>query len=155
MKRFSFNLQNLLTLRAHRKEEAARAWMKVLQQLQVATTETDQARSHLNAWHQTQREQRMAPVMVCDLIRNQQIAHQFYTHWVLCERLRRALENRAHQALENWHEARRKEEILKRLKTRSWTSWLANREKEEQKINDERAGIETFRRLKQQPVIPR
>jgi flagellar biosynthesis chaperone FliJ len=155
MKRFAFNLQNLLTLRAHRKEEAARAWMKALYNLQVATTEAGRARTNLNAWHETQREQRMGPVLACDLIRNQQTAQQFYTHWVLCERLRRATETRASQALENWHEARRKEEILKRLKNRSWTNWLSRREKEEQKINDERASIQAFRRLKQQPAIPR
>ncbi|MDD2709694.1 MAG: hypothetical protein PHV34_17035 [Verrucomicrobiae bacterium] len=144
MKRFRFSLQSLLQLRNHQKEMAAQAWMKALANLQAAVNATQKALASLQAWQRTHRLQAGDRILARDLIRNQQATQGFYHQWINCERIRKAMEHRAREVLSKWNEARRKEEILERIKNRRRAQWQKECDLEEQKINDERAGILAF-----------
>ncbi|MBI4023669.1 MAG: flagellar FliJ family protein [Verrucomicrobia bacterium] len=151
MKAYSFPLQSLLTYRAHLKEQASQAWAKALAELQAATQECQQLLSELKSWQDARRKQHARSIRAGDLARNNAIAQEFYQQWVIRERLRQNLEHQARQAMQRWNDARRNEEIISRLRQRSWTSWTREQERDEQKNIDERASIQVFRRT-QRPL---
>jgi len=146
MRAFTYPLQSLLTFRAHLKEQASQAWVKALWELQTTTLECQHLLVHLKSWQQTRRAQQSGTVLAGDLTRNNMVAHEIYQQWVTHERLRQSLAQQAREALEKWREARRKEEILERLKQRSLMTWNREQEKQAQKIIDERASFMVFQR---------
>jgi flagellar export protein FliJ len=145
MKAFQFSLQSLLVLRTYRKELAYQRWTQAVKEYQQVALESERARTALMAWQEARRKQQSGMMLARDLVRNQKSAAEFYRAWVHFSRLKQDMENKVRQAMREWTEARREEEILERLRKRSWMKWQSEAEKEEQKLNDERATLMAYR----------
>ena len=153
MKAFRFSLESVLVLRKQLQEQAFQKWAQAVQELKRARDEGQRIQREIDAWNVVRREQQVGAVMAEELIRSQRAALVFHRIWNEHQRLEQILDQRVQQALHLWHEARRKQEILERLKKRSRMRWLQENDREEQKINDERAMVLAYRKKMRQGAL--
>lgn len=148
MKAFRFPLESVLVLRTQLQEQAFQKWAQAMQELRRAKEEGQRLLAELNAWMDVRRNQQEGTVLAGDLSRNQRSAHVFFSLWTEHLKLEQLFEQRAQQALNTWQEARKKQEILERLKNRSRLRWSQESDREEQKISDERATLLAFQKTR-------
>jgi flagellar export protein FliJ len=147
MKAFKFNLQSLLQLRNQIKEQLFQNWATSAQALQKTIQEKERLEGQLHSWQENYRKNYSQAVPVLDFWREQRAASVLQHHLLEQDRARQHLDNRTRQALQAWQEARRKEEVLERLKGRAKMDWVRDYERQEQKLSDERASSQAMKRL--------
>lgn len=144
MKAFKFSLDALLKIRAQQKEQALQAWAAACQDLRLNTQELDHIQNELKTWHALHREAHGGMITAGDLSRDQKSTEELFRRWLSHQRLQVRLQNRVNETLQLWNEARKKEEIVERLKKRAFTTWTREWEREEQKLQDDRSSILAF-----------
>ena len=144
MKAFTFSLEALLKIRTQQKEQALQTWASACQDLQQNTRELTRMQEELKIWHGLHREEHKRSITAGDMSRDQKSTEELFRRWLSHQRLQVRLQNRVHETLHLWNEARKKEEIVERLKKRAFAAWSREWEREEQKLQDERAGILAF-----------
>jgi flagellar export protein FliJ len=145
MKGFRFSLESVLRLRTQAKEQALLRWAQAARDLQQANAELEALRVHIQMWQNERRQRVSSNSTAGDLSRGNHATEELYKRWIGMTRLRQRLEHQTKQALQQWFEARKEEEIIERFKTRSSDTWTQEQEKLQQKIIDERSTL-AFRR---------
>jgi flagellar FliJ protein len=143
MKNFNFKLQSLLQLRNQIREQLFHNWAASTQALQRAQQEKERLKTQIDSWQTTYRTSQGNGMSGKDFWREQQAAAVLQHHWLEQDRLKQHLESRTKQAFQAWQEARKKEDILERLKERAKKDWLKDFERHEQKLSDERASLKS------------
>jgi flagellar export protein FliJ len=144
MKSFTFSLEALLRIRAQQKEQALLVWAAACQDLRLNTEEIDRLQKELQVWHTLHREKHGDIITAGDFSRDQKSTEELFRRFLSHQRLQVRLQNRVNETLQVWNEARKKEEILERLKKRSFATWTREWEREEQKLQDDRSSILAF-----------
>src|SRR4051812_14418509 len=116
MKAFKFHLQSLLQLRSQIKEQLFQNWAASTLAFNKAAQEKKRLENQLTTWQDNYRETHSQAMSGRDFWREQRAASVLHHHWIEQDRSRQHLENRTRQALHIWQEARRKEEVLEKLK---------------------------------------
>jgi flagellar export protein FliJ len=152
MKNFTFSLKALLVLRTQQKEQALQVWALASQELHQNNLELQRIQTQMKNWQNLHREKQASAISAGDLTRNHQATEQLYKNWLGHVRLHQRLQNRVRETLAKWHEARQKEEMMENLKKKAFFSWSKEFEREEQKLNDERASLLAFHNNSNQSI---
>lgn len=144
MKAFKFSLEALLSLRTQQKEQALLVWAAACQDLRANTQELHRLNQELQNWHALHREKQAGIITAGDFSRDQKSTEELSRRHLTHQRLQIRLQNRVNETLQAWSEAGKKEEILERLKKRSLAAWSREWEREEQKLQDDRASVLAF-----------
>lgn len=151
MKAYSFNLENLLLLRTQSADLAFQKWAKAVQNLQQVLQEKKRIERQLQAWQDEQRTLQATTIRAGDLFRSHQSLLVFQRLLQGQDQLRQIMDQQVQQTLKDWTEIHRKQEILERLKKRSWERWVQESERQDQRLNDERATILAYQNTGRNP----
>lgn len=144
MKKFNFQLQTLLQLRHQIKEQLFQNWVTANQTFQKVKQEREQLEQKLNNWQENYRQNSGRSMSGTDFWHEQRAASVLRQQWTERSKAQEYLEQRAKAAFMAWQEARKKEEALEKLKDRSKLEWFKDWERQEQKVQDERAGFQFY-----------
>jgi flagellar export protein FliJ len=144
MKGFTFSLETVLRLRTQHKEQMLQRYAAANRELQQSLLEQLRLGEQIKSWQARCREQ-LHLSGAGELFRLQQATDVLQRQWLEKDRLRIQLENRVRQALAVYQEARKREEIIEKLKDRARKNWLIEMERKEQRLNDERATLMSAR----------